>query len=27
VLVLGGLLVGGVLYRHAIHRFDRFSPS
>ena len=27
VLVLGGLLVAGILYRHAIRRFDRFSPS
>jgi hypothetical protein len=27
VLVLGGLLVAGLLYRHAIRRFDRFSPA
>ena len=27
VLVLGGLLIGGMLYRHAIRRFDQFSPS
>ena len=27
VLVIGGLLIGGILYRHAIRRFDRFSPS
>lgn len=26
VLVLGGLLVACLLYRHAIRRFDRFSP-